>query len=374
MSNMDSRYKIEDTSEIFSPGLVVFREVLESNIDKMIELAGGPQRLRPHCKTHKMREVTAMLLERGIVKHKCATFAEAEMLVEVGVNDIFLAYSLVGPNIARAVAFGEKYPDVLFSVTADHQKPIAELGRAMTEAGQTIEVLLDLDSGQHRTGLPVGQQACRLYQQIADCQGLVPGGLHLYDGQNHQTAVAERTAAVDECWQATTQFRDQLVEAGCAVPRIVAGGSGSFPIYAAKDDPALELSPGTVIFFDVGYGKMFPDLEFTPAALILTRVISRPTEDRLTVDLGYKACASDPPVGQRLFFPDLPDAEQVLQNEEHLVLQTPRASQFEPGDELLAIPRHICPTSALHKQASIISGGKLSDRWDVAARDRWLTI
>ena len=216
---MDSRYKIEDASEIFSPGLVVFREVLESNIDKMIELAGGPVRLRPHCKTHKMREVTAMLLERGIEKHKCATFAEAEMLVEVGVKDIFLAYSLVGPNIARAVAFRQKYADVLFSVTADHQKPIAELDRAMSGAGQTIEVLLDLDSGQHRTGLPVGQQAGKLYQQIADCSGLVPGGLHLYDGQNHQTAVDERAAAVDECWQATIEFRDQLVEAGCAVPR-----------------------------------------------------------------------------------------------------------------------------------------------------------
>ena len=70
----------------------------------------------------------------------------------------------------------------------------------------------------------------------------------------------------------------------------------------------------------------------------------------------------------------MPDAEEVLQNEEHLVLETSRADEFEPGDELLAIPRHICPTSALHKQAFVIQDGKLVGRWDVAARDRWLTV
>jgi D-serine deaminase-like pyridoxal phosphate-dependent protein len=158
------------------------------------------------------------------------------------------------------------------------------------------------------------------------------------------------------------------------VPRIVAGGTGSFPLYAVKREATLELSPGTTVFFDVGYRDIFPDLEFTPAALVLTRVISRPARNLVTCDLGSKSCASDPPMGTRVEFPDLLDAEQVLQNEEHLVLKTDRADEFEPGDELLAIPRHICPTSALHKQAFIVSGGKVVDRWDIVARDRWLTI
>ena len=70
----------------------------------------------------------------------------------------------------------------------------------------------------------------------------------------------------------------------------------------------------------------------------------------------------------------LPDAEQVLQNEEHLVVRTARAGEFQPGDELLAIPRHICPSVALHKQVFVVAQGKLVDRWDVVARDRWLTI
>ena len=117
---MDARYTIEDTGEIISPAVVLFRDIMEETLGKMIDVAGDPARLRPHCKTHKMREVIALQLKRGIAKHKCATFAEAEMLADTGVTDIFLAYSLVGPNIARAVRFVEKYPDVTFAVTADH--------------------------------------------------------------------------------------------------------------------------------------------------------------------------------------------------------------------------------------------------------------
>ena len=100
----------------------------------------------------------------------------------------------------------------------------------------------------------------------------------------------------------------------------------------------------------------------------------RPTSDRVTFDLGYKAVASDPPADRRVIFPDIPDAKLVMQNEEHLVVQTDAAEKFQPGDELFAIPRHACPTSALHKQVFVVSNGKLVDRWDVVARDRWLKI
>ena len=371
---MDARYHIENTAEIISPGLVVFRDILVENIDKMMTIAGDPARLRPHCKTHKMRQVIEMQVARGVTKHKTATFAEAEMVIAGGATDVFLAYSLVGPNIARAVKFRQQYPQVTFSVTADHAEPIRLLGEAMSAAGTTIEVLLDLDTGQHRTGVAPDARGEDVYRLIADTAGLVPGGLHLYDGQNHQTDLDERRIAVLQCWEQAAGLRDKLVAGGWPVPRIVAGGTGSFPVYASIDDPALELSPGTCAFHDIGYGQMFPDLEFQPASLLLTRVISRPTADRVTFDLGYKAVASDPPADRRVVFPDIPDAQLVLQNEEHLVVQTAAAEKYQPGDELLAIPRHTCPTSALHKQAFVISQGKLVDRWDVAARDRWLTI
>jgi D-serine deaminase-like pyridoxal phosphate-dependent protein len=368
------RYHIEDTSRIITPALVVFQEIVERNLAAMVRIAGSPERLRPHCKTHKMAEVIRLELQLGITRHKCATFAEAEMLAEAGAEDILLAYNLVGANLHRAADFQEKFPAVAFSVTADHPRPVAQLGALMSERGMSLDVLLDVDTGQHRTGVPPDENARKLYRQLADTPGLRPGGLHVYDGQNHQVDLQERTEAVMQVWRAAAALRDALEASGLPVPRIVAGGTGSFPIFARIDDPALQLSPGTCVFHDAGYSRIFPDLDFTPAALLLTRVISRPTAQRVTLDLGYKACASDPPAGQRLVFPQLPDAREVLQNEEHLVLETSEANRLEPGDELFAIPRHICPTSALHKQAYVVRDGKLSGAWSVAARDRWLTV
>jgi D-serine deaminase-like pyridoxal phosphate-dependent protein len=198
--------------------------------------------------------------------------------------------------------------------------------------------------------------------------------LHVYDGQNHQQQLDQRRAAVDGTWEEVIAFRSTLVAKGWPVPRVVAGGTGSFPIFAAKQDPTLELSPGTCVFHDAGYREMFPDLPFTPAAVLLSRVISRPTDDCLTLDLGYKACAADPPAGSRLVFPEFPDAREILQNEEHLVIQSKQAARLQPGDGLFAIPRHICPTTALHQHGWVISAGKLVGCWDVAARDRRLTV
>ena len=222
---------INDASGIISPALLVFRDRLLVNIDAMIAIAGDPTRLRPHCKTHKTREVVALQIERGIVKHKCATFAEAEMLVEAGVRDICLAYNLVGPNIDRAVAFCSAYPDVIFSVTADHADPIRDLGRAMVAGEQQIEVLLDIDTGQHRTGVGVGDEADGLYRLISETDGLVPGGFHVYDGHQHQEDRDERREAVDAQFSRVVAFRDALVADG-------------LQLAAAIDKLRLRLVPG----------------------------------------------------------------------------------------------------------------------------------
>jgi len=372
---MDSKYALRDTSSIYSPALLVYREIVARNLQKMIAIAGDVRRLRPHCKTHKMPAVTRMELELGITRHKCATIAEAEMLARSGVEDIFLAYNLVGPNVRRAVEFLRAFPRVAFAVTADDARMISVLSDAVSSVGRSIQVLLDVDPGLHRTGvLPQSSQARTLYQQIVESPGLVPGGLHLYDGQNHQTNLEERTAAVMAGWDATAELRDDFVRQGWPVPRIVCGGTGSFPVFARLTDPAVELAPGTCVFHDSGYGTSFPDMDFEPAVLMLTRVISRPADNRLTCDLGNKSVASDPPKGQRATFPDLPDAVQVLHNEEHLVLETADAERYQPGDELLAIPRHICPTSALHRFAYVIEAGDVVDHWEVTGRDRCLTF
>ena len=96
-------YSLLEPDTIFSPGLIIFRELLEHNLAEMIRVAGGAERLCPHCKTHKTSEIVQMQIKAGITRHKCATIAEAEMLAEVGAEDVLLAYQLVGPNVDRFV-------------------------------------------------------------------------------------------------------------------------------------------------------------------------------------------------------------------------------------------------------------------------------
>jgi D-serine deaminase-like pyridoxal phosphate-dependent protein len=370
---MNPAYAIQDTSAIFSPALLFYKELIRQNIARCVEIAGDAGRLRPHVKTHKTREVVALELEAGITRHKCATLAEAEMLADCGVPDVLLAYPLVGPNCGRFSRLIRAYPGSRFSVIADHPGPVADLSGVLSAAGQSADVLIDVDVGQHRTGIAPGPEAAALYEQIGRLPGLRPGGLHVYDGHNHQESFIERQSAALAQLEPVLRLHDALLKKGLPVPRMVVGGTPTFPIYARLDLPGLECAPGTCVLHDDGYGTRFADLTgFTPAALLLTRVISRPPGGRLTLDLGYKAIASDPPAGKRCLLLDVPDYRPILQNEEHLVIETPAADRYAPGDEIYAIPTHICPTCALHRQAYVIEKGRLAGTWDIVARDRML--
>jgi D-serine deaminase-like pyridoxal phosphate-dependent protein len=297
------------------------------------------------------------------------------MLASCGVHDVLLAYNLVGPNCERMAKLCQAYPDCRFSVLADHPAAARQLSEAMSKTGQTVDVLIDLDVGQHRTGIAAGAEAINLYESFAKLPGLRPGGLHVYDGHNHQSDLGERTAAVQQLMEPVLSLRTVLEKKGLPVPRLVVGGTPTFPVYAKLDLPGLECAPGTCVLHDDGYGTKFPDLAgFVPAAVLLTRVISRPTPQRVTLDLGYKAVASDPPAGKRCILLNVPDYTPVLQNEEHFVIETPAAERFSPGDAIYAIPTHICPTCAMHRQAHVVENGRVTERWDIVARDRMLTV
>ena len=366
-------YRLRDPSAVFSPSLLFYPELIRRNIAHAVEIARSPDRLRPHVKTHKTREITRMELDAGVTKHKCATVAEAELLADCGSPDVLLAYPLVGPNPRRLARLARKFPGTRFSTLADHPAAAEALSAAATAEGVTLGVLPDLDVGQHRTGIAAGPAARELYELIARLPGLTPAGLHVYDGHNHQQDPAEREAAVKALLEPVLALRAELEAKGLPVPRLVCGGTPTFPVYAKLDLPGLECSPGTFVLHDAGYGGKFKDMSgFTPAAALLTRVVSRPTPERLTLDLGTKAVASDPPAGSRCVLLNVPDYRPLTHNEEHLVVETPAAGQFRPGDVVYAIPMHICPTCALHRAALVVENGEVTGEWAIAARDRFL--
>lgn len=362
---------LTNEAEIPSPALLLDLAAIDENLRRMVAIAGGPARLRPHVKTHKLPQLVERQVALGITKFKASTIAEAEMTAAAGAREVLLAMPLVGPAIARFLKLQQLFPAVQFTATADDAAAIAACADAARAAGQTIELLLDLDVGQHRTGIAPGPAAAELYAQLAKTPGLRPGGLHAYDGHLHQSDPTARTNAAAAVAESVLRFQQQLVSQNLPVPRVVMGGTPTFPCYAALRD--VECSPGTCVLWDAGYAEHFPDLDFLNAAALLTRVVSRPGPDLLCLDLGHKAVASEMPQ-PRVVFPTLPDAEFVAHNEEHLVLRTRRAGLFPIGTALYGIPWHICPTVALHGSAYIVEDRRVTAEWPIIARARKLSV
>ncbi len=370
VANQVEEYAVHEPEAILTPGLLIFREPLAHNLQEMVRIAGDPGRLRPHCKTHKTREIVQMQMELGITKHKCATLREAEMLAELEVEDILLAYQLVGPNPRRLCQLIERFPQSRFACLVDDPTALRHISGEATQANVEVGVFMDIDSGMHRTGIQTDEDAIHLYEMISTSAGIQCRGMHWYDGHHRQSDYQERQRAVEASWSPFVKLRNQIMMSGFDVPAIVAAGTGSFSILAEMGEPNLELSPGTTTYFDIGYQKTFPDLNLKPALGILTRVVSKRRHGFLTLDCGHKSCAADPPAGARLSFPAIPDAVESKHTEEHLVIETKHAEQFALGDAMVALPIHACPTSAVHDFATVIENGKAVERWEIASRGR----
>ena len=233
-------------------------------------------------------------------------------------------------------------PSLQLATLVDDASAAERLSAAFQQADRRIDVLVDLDVGQGRTGIRPGPAVIELYQRLAELPGLRPKGLHAYDGHVRQTDLAARRQACDAAL-APAEACHQLQGLGYDESHFVVGGTPTFPIHARHAD--RQLSPGTCVLWDAGYATIAPDLDFLFAAVLLMRVVSKPAADCICVDLGHKAVAADPK-GSRVVFPELPDAEPLVHSEEHLVLRTDRASSYAVGDVLYGIPWHVCPTCA----------------------------
>jgi D-serine deaminase-like pyridoxal phosphate-dependent protein len=362
-------WTISNVEDVPSPGLVLYPDRVAANVDRMIAIAGGPGRLRPHVKTHKLPQIVRMQTSRGISRFKCATLAEAEMTAMAGGDDVLLAYQPVGPAVSRFARLIERYPATSFSALLDDPDVLAAVASIGTTE-RPVTLLLDLDVGMHRTGIAAGERAFELYASMASTPGVRAGGLHAYDGHLRERDLHVRRARCDEAFVQVEALWARLVSSGYDVPSIVAGGTPTFPIHARRPD--VEASPGTCVLWDAGYESTLPDLDFLPAALVLTRVVSRLAPGRICLDLGHKAIASENP-HPRVQLMGVPDATAVGHSEEHLVLET-GGIDLRVGDVLYGIPSHICPTVALYNEAVVVRDGCAVDRWPITARGRRITV
>ncbi len=366
-------YVPADPDAIASPALLVYPHRVEENIQHLIEIAGNVDRLRPHIKTHKLPQIVAMHQARGINKLKCATVAEAEMAAQCGVSDILLAYQPVGPNQQRLVELMQRYPNSQFGCLVDNERILRELGAKVDAAGLQINVWIDVDNGNGRTGIQPGTGAENLAKLITDTAGVRFAGLHVYDGQFGGLGIDERRDAANTAFAPVSAMVENLAADGVEVPNIVAGGSPTFPVHAERG--GVDLSPGTYSLWDMSYTNSCAEQPFICAAVLLTRVVSKPGPNRLCLDLGHKSVAAESPIDRRVRFLNAPEAEYLDQKEEHLVIELPEGHGFEVGDVLYGVPWHVCPTVALHQEANVINEEhEFIERWPVTARVRRLAI
>ena len=363
-------YHIRDVDTIDSPALVVYRERMQDNILRLIQMAKHPENLRPHVKTNKMQEVCTAMLRAGIRQFKCATIAEAEMLAMTGAEDVLLAYQPVGPKIYRLIELINQYPATRFSCLTDNPEAAKSLSRVLLEAAVELSVWIDLNVGMNRTGIMPGD-AVQLYRVISHLPNIRVIGIHAYDGHLRDQDPKKRKLKADKVFKIVSEIR-QTLENEFSVPlKIVLGGSPTFPMHAQRDE--VQCSPGTFVFWDWGYQHSFPDQPFGYAALLITRVISMIDPHTLCLDLGHKSVAAENPL-PRVHFLNAPELEPVSQSEEHLVVRVSGDRVFSIGEVLYGVPVHICPTVALYERAVIIEENKTAGEWKVLARDRKISV
>jgi D-serine deaminase-like pyridoxal phosphate-dependent protein len=366
---MSAWYRISNVDTLDSPALVVYPSRVADNIRRMVSMVDDLQRLRPHIKTHKTAEGIRMMMAAGVSKFKCATISEAELLGRTGAPDALLAYQPHGPKVQRLIHVMKTYPGTRFACLVDNRDSAAAMSDAFCAAGLRVPVYIDLNIGMNRTGIVPGDTVVDLYRFGAGLPGIIPIGLHAYDGQQRNPDIGQRTLETDRDFQPVLDLQDKLGAAGFPRPIIIAGGSPSFAVHANRI--GRECSPGTCIFWDKGYSDLCPEQPFEPAVALVTRVVSLPTPTRVCLDLGHKAVAAENEITRRVYFPDAPGLKPVGQSEEHLVMEAPEGHGFRPGDVLYGIPFHICPTVTLYERLVVVEDGMVSGDWKVAARNRF---
>jgi D-serine deaminase-like pyridoxal phosphate-dependent protein len=370
---MPNWYELTDPNQVDSPGLLVYKDRIQQNINFMTRIVDGDvSRLIPHVKTHKMGEVVKMQLAAGITKFKCATIAEAEMLAQSGAKWVLIAYQLTGPKIDRMLNLISSYPDVQFGSLIDDRAVAKHVNDYIKGKKASWLIFIDVNVGMNRTGQSVNSELLNLYEYVYKLPNLLLSGVHVYDGHIREKFFKDRKVQADQALDQLNLLHDFIEVNGLPHPMIIAGGTPTFTVHALKK--GIHCSPGTCLLWDSGYGDQFREQPFLHAAVLITRVVSKPTPGIVTIDLGHKAVAAENPIDKRFRLLNLTDYELVGQSEEHGVLKVGNWDSIQIGDVLYAIPYHICPTVALHAQVSVVEGGECEEVWNVVARDRKIEI
>jgi 3-hydroxy-D-aspartate aldolase len=368
-------YQLSNENVADSPSLLIYKERAQRNIEQMIAIAGSAERLFTHVKTNKMAEIIVMMIQAGITKFKCATIAEAELVAisiekskKIASFQILIAHQLVSPKIERLINLKKKYPTHTFSSLIDCFDIANETNQIFKKNDLIANIYLDLNNGMNRSGHPLNDEALELYEFLCQQSNLACKGVHVYDGHLREPDFNQRKIEIDSDFVAVNDFLDKIKKKKLPKPQVIAGGTPAFTSHALREDTFC--SPGTCVLWDWGYGDKLTEQNFEYAALILTRVISKPKEGIITIDMGHKAVASENPIDKRIHFLNLTNYELLSQSEEHGVLKVKDWENIKVGKVLYGVPYHVCPTVNLYEEAYWVESQEIKGVWQVLGRRR----
>lgn len=351
-----------------TPCLVVDLDVVERNLARMAaDLGGRGVRLRPHVKTHKSVRLARLQLEHGAAGLTVGTLGEAEVLVDAGLTDLFVAYPL-WPSDAKAGRLRALLDRAPLIVGFDSAGGLRRLADAAAGARHPLAVALEVDSGERRAGVTPDEAPDLARAALED--GLRFVGVYTHGGHAYAGPGAVDAAAADEV---SLLGRTAGLLAAAGMPAEVLSAGSTPTARRSSRGPVTEERPGTYVFNDrqqVGLGGCEPD---EVALYVATTVVSRAVPGQFVVDAGGKTLAKDRPAWLEGFgtLPAHPDAVIARTYDYHGVVEVPPGAPMPALGEVVAVvPNHVCPVVNLADSFVVSRGGAVLGRWPVDARGR----
>jgi D-serine deaminase-like pyridoxal phosphate-dependent protein len=338
-----------------TPSVIINENIMQKNIEKMAGIARnyGVQ-LRPHIKTHKIPEIAKRQISAGAIGITAAKVAEAEVMADHGIDNIFVAYPIVTETkIERVVRLSEKATVI---VGVDSLEGATRLSQIARRHNKMIQVRLEVDTGFKRTGVPY-EDAVRLAYQLQGMEHLQFKGIYTFRGfsMNGKPTLDIEKAGIDE-GQLMVKLAGRIRNEGIEVSDISVGSTPTAP-FAATVKGITEVRPGTYVFYDRMQAILGSCSLEECAASVRATVISRPYEDLMIIDGGSKTFATDvgpnsEPLNLQGFghLVEAPHAIIERLSEEHGMVKVSPNDPFKVGDIVHVIPNHICSTVNLHNK------------------------
>src|SRR6266480_4144831 len=334
---MDLERILAATQDIITPVAVVDEQIVERNLARMAKLAADNNvNLRPHAKTHKSAYMAKRQMAHGAVGLTCATFTEAEVFADAGVDDLLIAHPPVGrPKLERLAALAARVRRLAVSLD--------DVGIAKS-LPPSVEVLWEVDPGQHRVGTLPGEPTIKAVEELiraigaARFRGLITHGGHAYSATDQR----ERKIAAEQENQAVTATAEMLRQAGIEVRELSVGSTPTAGL--ALRDGITEMRPGTYIYGDANQVTLSSQRLEDCALCVVATVVSTPAPDRAVVDAGSKSLSADLRVAGLGSYGLVLSHEAVIVarlSEEHAVLAHPHRSSLRVGDRLAIVPAHV---------------------------------